>query len=179
MSLYTDQHVVAIVQARMGSVRLPGKVLSPVLEKPALEHLIERLSHAELVDQVVLAVPDTAANDELSILADRLGVTCFRGSETNVLDRFGLAADSTDAQVIVRITGDCPLVAPELVDRVLSELATKQYDYLRTGQSFPDGFDVEAFTMEALRRARAEATEPYDREHVTPYMRREIGRAHV
>ena len=173
MSLYTDQHVVAIVQARMGSVRLPGKVVSPVLEKPVLEHLIERLSRAELVDQVVLAVPDTAVNDELSILADRLGVTCFRGSETNVLDRFGLAADSTDAQVIVRITGDCPLVAPELVDRVLSELATKQYDYLRTGQSFPDGLDVEAFTIEALQRARMEAIEPYDREHVTPYMQRD------
>ena len=173
MSLYTDQHVVAIVQARMGSVRLPGKVVSPVLEKPVLEHLIERLSRAELVDQVVLAVPDTAVNDELSILADRLGVTCFRGSETDVLDRFGLAADSTDAQVIVRITGDCPLVAPELVDRVLSELATKQYDYLRTGQSFPDGLDVEAFTIEALQRARMEAIEPYDREHVTPYMQRD------
>mgnify|MGYP003380132753 CR=1 FL=1 len=103
--------------------------------------------------------PDTAVNDELSILADRLGVTCFRGSETDVLDRFGLAADSTDAQVIVRITGDCPLVAPELVDRVLSELATKQYDYLRTGQSFPDGLDVEAFTLSLIHIS--EPTRPY------------------
>jgi glutamate-1-semialdehyde 2,1-aminomutase len=180
MSYDANTHVIAIVQARMGSVRFPGKVLSPVLGKPVLEHLIERLSRAELVDEVVLAIPDTDANEELKVFADGLGLRCFRGSEGDVLDRFGVAANSADAQVIVRITGDCPLVAPELVDRVLSELASEQYDYLRTGTSFPDGFDVEAFTVGALRRARTEATDAYDREHVTPYMQRDpVARAAV
>ncbi len=171
-SIVSSERVVAIVQARLGSVRLPGKVLSPVLGKPVLAHLVERLSRADSIDEVVLAIPDTAANNELAVLADELRIGCFRGDEDDVLLRYSEAASAAKAKVVVRITGDCPLVAPEVVDRVIFELTNNRYDYIHTGKSFPKGFDVEAFTVEALQRATLEAIEPYDREHVTPYLRR-------
>ena len=166
-SIVSSERVVAIVQARLGSVRLPGKVLSPVLGKPVLAHLVERLSRADSIDEVVLAIPDTAANNELAVLADELRIGCFRGDEDDVLLRYSEAASAAKAKVVVRITGDCPLVAPEVVDRVIFELTNNRYDYIHTGKSFPKGFDVEAFTVEALQRATLEAIEPYDREHVT------------
>ncbi|HMR94753.1 MAG TPA: aminotransferase class III-fold pyridoxal phosphate-dependent enzyme [Microthrixaceae bacterium] len=163
--------VVAIVQARLGSVRLPAKVLSPALGRPMLAHLLERLSRSATVDQIVVAIPATAANDGLATLASELQVACFRGEENDVLDRYFRAGDSAGASIVVRITGDCPLVDPDLVDRVVETLERSDLDYVRTDEQFPDGFDVEAFRMEALRRASEQATSEYDREHVTPFMR--------
>ena len=174
-----DSRVVAIVQARLGSVRLPGKVLHPILGRPALEILVERLGSATLVSDVALAIPDTPANDELANFAAATGMGCFRGSEGDVLDRFVGAADASAAEIVVRITGDCPLVAPEIVDQVIALLIEQRYDYVGTGRSFPDGFDVEVLDVAALRRAGLAATEPFDREHVTPYLRRDPFRSGI
>lgn len=164
--------VVAIVQARLGSVRMPGKVLLPALGRPLLAHLIDRLHRAKTIDQVVLAIPETDGNDALVAFAEAHGINCYRGAENDVLDRYFHAAESVAASVVVRITGDCPLVDPDLADRVVDALVSGNLDYVRTADAFPDGFDVEAFTMEALHRAWASATARYDREHVTPYLRR-------
>lgn len=167
----TGAVVVAVVQARLGSVRLPGKVLMPALGRPLLAHLVDRLGRAESVDRIVLAVPDSEVNDELESFARAHGVSCYRGSEGDVLDRYCRAADQAGATVVVRITGDCPLVDPALVDLVVGMLLDAGLDYVRTSEGFPDGFDVEAFTIAALRRAGEQATSDYDREHVTPYLR--------
>lgn len=163
--------VVAIVQARLGSVRLPRKVLQPILGQPALEVLVARLARARRVSEVVLAIPDTPPNDELAQFAAARDLRCFRGSEWDVLDRYLGAAEASDADVVVRITGDCPLVDPEIVDQVVTLLIDRSCDYVRTGVSFPDGFDVEAATLAALARAASEATDQFDREHVTPFLR--------
>lgn len=170
----TQHHrVVAIVQARLGSVRLPNKVLLPALGRPMLAHLIDRLGRATRVDQIVLAIPVSAPNDDLETFAAEHHVGCYRGDEHDVLDRYFQAASSANATVVVRITGDCPLVDPDLVDRLVAPLADENLDYVHTDDAFPDGFDVEVFTMAALRRAWELATQPYDREHVTPYLRRD------
>lgn len=162
--------VVAVVQARVGSTRLPRKVLSPILGVPVLELLVNRLGQAATVDEVVLAIPEGRPDEVLAGLADRLGVACARGSETDVLARYVAAADATGADVVVRITADCPLVDPGLVDRVVATLLDEGVDYARTGLAFPDGFDVEAFTGDALHRADERARPGPQREHVTPVL---------
>jgi glutamate-1-semialdehyde 2,1-aminomutase len=165
--------VVAVVQARLGSVRMPSKVLSEVLGRPLLGHLIERLRRAPRVDEIVLAIPDSGENDRLAAYGDELGIRVVRGSESDVLDRFQAAAVAADATIVVRITGDCPMVDPYVVEQVVGRLLDGDYEYASTGEAFPDGFDVEVFTASALQAAWAEATSTYDREHVTPFIRRD------
>lgn len=171
----SNPHVVAIVQARLGSVRMPAKVLSEVLGKPLLHHLVSRLSRAATVDRVVLAVPSSGVNDPLEVLARELGISCVRGSELDVLERFAAVAELFPADAYVRITGDCPLVVPEIVDDVVHEFFRQGADYARTDLSFPDGLDVEVFTGQKLREAAEGARDNYDREHVTPFIRRAAG----
>lgn len=152
---------------------MPAKVLVPVLGRPILAHLLERLTRATRVDQIVLAVPSASADDDLATFAAAHGVSCYRGSEHDVLDRCYRASEEAGATVVVRITGDCPLVDPGLVDRLIHLLLERDVDDVRTGEHFPDGFDVEVCTFDALRRAWQHATDPYDREHVTPYVHRD------
>jgi glutamate-1-semialdehyde 2,1-aminomutase len=166
--------VVAVVQARLGSVRFPNKVLSPVLGRPVLEHLLERLQRSSYVDVVVLAVPESAVNDPLAILADRIGVPLYRGDESDVLKRFVDAAQSQHAQVVVRITGDCPLVDPQIVDAVIGAFAVDPTCVVSTSQDFPDGLDVEVCSFDDLERANCSAVETYDREHVMPWVKRNV-----
>lgn len=165
--------VVAIVQARLSSVRFPRKVLAPVLGRPVLGHLLERLARAARVDEIVLAIPDSPANDALAEFAAAHGIRHHRGSEDDVLDRYYRAAQGAAAAVVVRITGDCPMVDPAVVDRVVSTLVDGGFDYVRTGRQYPNGFDVEVMKMAALQRASEQASDPYDREHVTPYVQRD------
>ncbi len=168
----SDQpRVVVIVQARLGSIRLPGKVLAPVLDRPLLANLLARLGRASRIDQVVLAVPDTPANDPLADLGTAESVTVFRGSELDVLDRYHQAASESAAEIVVRITGDCPLVDPSLVDTLVGRLITSELDYVHTGEGFPDGFDVEVCTFDSLATAAARAVDRADREHVTRFLR--------
>ena len=174
---------VAIIQARMGSARLPGKVLKQVVGRPMLALMIERLKSAESLDQIVLAIPDSSKDDALAQVGPEFGAAVFRGREADVLKRYLDAAEQFDAGIVVRLTADCPLVDPELVDQVVAELQRTGTDYCSNTdpRTYPDGLDAEAFTIQALRLAAQHATDKSDREHVTPWLRRanEVARASV
>lgn len=167
---------VVVVQARLGSVRLPRKVLMKLGPVPALELLLNRVQRARRIDDVVVAIPDDAANDYLEEFLNDLGVQVFRGSESDVLARFRGAADMLSADIVVRVTGDCPLVDPDIVDHVVELVLEGNSDYASNidPPSFPDGMDVEAFPIEILRLADDRAIDSFDREHVTPLIRREL-----
>jgi len=165
--------IVAIVQARMGSTRLPGKVLKKLVGMPAIEILLARLSRSELIGEICVATSHNNENDQLCEAIEQLGYRVIRGSETNVLQRYWDAAEATSADIIVRITGDCPVVDPKLVDQVIEFYLSEDVDYASNTNppTFPDGLDVEVFSMRALSIARLDATSDYDREHVTPFIR--------
>jgi len=164
--------IVAIVQARMGSSRLPGKVLKPIVNKPMIELLLTRLSQSRELDEIVVATSEHPQNDELQSIVEFLGYRCTRGSEKDVLNRFYEAAKTTGADVIVRITGDCPLVDPSLVDRCIQCYKDLEVDYFSNvnPSSYPDGMDIEVTSFASIERANNEAVLVYDREHVTPYI---------
>lgn len=169
-----DLKVIAIVQARLGSVRMPAKVLKESLGKPLLLHLIERLQRSSRVSQIVLAIPSSPVNNALEEFGESHGVPVVRGSELDVLDRFMAVANSYPADVYVRVTGDCPLIDPAIVDSVIDHLSEQKLEYARTNLVFPDGLDVEAFTSRELVVAAESARDNFDREHVTPFMRRRV-----
>lgn len=164
---------VAIVQARMGSTRLPEKVLMNIGEEPMLWHVHERASHASLLDEVVIATSTEPADDAVAAFCAERGIQCVRGSETDVLDRYYQTAVEMDADTVVRLTADCPFLSPAVVDRVVREYEASNCEYVSNTFEYthPDGLDVEVFDMETLEIAWEEATEPSDREHVTPYIK--------
>lgn len=166
--------VVAIVQARMGSTRLPNKVMKLIGGVPMIELLLSRLSRAKELDQIVVATSLDAKNEPLAAHVEKMGYLCVRGDENDVLQRYLDAAHASDADVVVRVTGDCPLIDPILVDEVVSQFKLRQVDYLSNTlfPTYPDGLDTEVFTLAALARAVRESQDPFDREHVTPYLRR-------
>lgn len=166
---------IALIQARMGSSRLPGKVLRPIADRPMIDWVLTRTARARLIEKVVLATSDSAADDRLAAHVRALGYDVERGSERDVLGRFAQAAKAQGAELVVRITADCPLIDPEVIDAVLSLRAQEAADYASNTDpaSFPDGLDVEVFTAAALAVAADEATELFDREHVTPFLRRD------
>ena len=165
--------IVAIVQARMGSSRLPGKVLKRINGIPVIELLLLRLSKSKLVDQIVVATSDADADIRLADHVKNLGFSCSQGSEKDVLERFYEAAKQHDADVIVRITGDCPFVDPNLVDQVIEGYLSSDVDYFSNVMppTYPDGLDVEVFSFSVLERSHLESQESHEREHVTPYAR--------
>jgi len=165
---------VAIVQARMGSTRLPNKVMASVCDVPMIQLLLSRLSKSRKINQIVVATSVAEQNLPLLELVSGLGYACERGSENNVLDRFLQAARNHDAQTIVRITGDCPLVDPVLVDDCIEAFERERVDYFSNTQNptFPDGMDVEVFSIDALERAAMESSDAFDHEHVTPFLYR-------
>lgn len=165
---------VAIVQARMGSTRLPDKVMKRICGVPMIELLLARLAKSQRIDQIVLATSTDERNIVLVEHVQSLGYTCVSGSETDVLQRYLVAARQVQADVIVRITGDCPLIDPDLVDQVIEDYQSKNIDYLTNTApaTYPDGLDVEVFSLQALERAGLESQDPFDREHVTPYLRK-------
>lgn len=167
-------NIVAIVQARMGSTRLPGKVMKPIGGKPMIEWLLARLGMAQRVTHVVVATSVHPSNAPLTEHVRLLGYACETGSETDVLQRYALAARAHAADVVIRITGDCPLVDPNLVDDAIARFLDAGVDYLCNNYppTYPDGLDIEVFSADALYRAQSEATDTFDREHVTPYLRR-------
>lgn len=164
---------VIIVQARMTSTRLPGKVLMPVLEKPLLAYELERLQRCQQADALVVATTTNTSDDPVAALCDALGVSVFRGSEQDVLSRYYGAARQAEAQTVVRVTADCPLIDPATVDQVIAHFKAAQgsLDYVSNTlvRSYPRGLDVEVFSRWALETAQQEATEPAHREHVTPF----------
>lgn len=165
--------VVAIVQARMGSTRLPNKVMKPMGGKPMIELLLARLSRAREVDEVMVATSVDPRNEPLAEHVQALGYKCSRGSENDVLDRYVQAARLAGADVVIRITGDCPLVDPDLVDEAVRKFRAAGVDYFSNvaTPTYPDGLDIEVFTVDAMARAARETSKAVDLEHVTPYLR--------
>lgn len=166
--------VVAIVQARLGSTRLPGKVLLDVAGRPMLARVLERLARARGLDRVVVATTDLARDGPLVDWCRAEGWAVHRGSEQDVLARYQAAAAAEGAGTVVRVTSDCPLVDPAVVDAVVAALQREGADYASNVQeprTFPRGLDAEAFTAAALARADREDRDPARREHVTPYLR--------
>jgi len=166
--------ILGVVQARMGSSRLPGKVLQKIGDYSLIQILLSRLSLSTRIDQIVVATSTKRHDNELAMHVRNLGYDCYEGDELDVLDRFIKSSEVFDADIVVRITGDCPLVSAELVDEVIeSYLASgSQYASNINPPTFPDGLDVEVFSIESLRLAAIKAVDPYDREHVTPYIRK-------
>ncbi|MEN9558543.1 MAG: hypothetical protein RL141_912 [Candidatus Parcubacteria bacterium] len=164
--------VIAIIQARMGSARLPGKVLLRVCGKTLLEHQLERVMRARLLHGIVVATSTEERDTPIAQTAQAAGVQVFRGSERDVLDRYVQAARVAEADVIVRLTADCPLMDPAIVDRVVEAFFTQGTDYVSNVRppTFPDGMDVEVFTREALEVSGREACLPSEREHVTAFI---------
>jgi spore coat polysaccharide biosynthesis protein SpsF len=169
--------VVAITQARMTSTRLPGKIMMEAAGKPLLEHHLERLGRAETIDEIVLATTENSADDPTADLGIKFGVRVFRGSEHDVLARYRGAAVATDADVVVRVTSDCPLIDPQVTDRTvqtfLDQSAYLDYVSNRLVHTFPRGLDTEVLHFAALDEAFNEATDPADREHVTLFVWRQ------
>ena len=163
----------AIIQARMGSARLPGKMLMDLAGRPVLAHVVAAARAIAGVDKVVVATSVEVGDDALAQWCDDHDVACFRGSEKDVLERFTGAARAHGADVVLRLTGDCPLLDPEIAGQVLALLIEGGADYASNVDpaSWPDGLDCEAMTMAALETAAAEARRPSDREHVTPFLR--------
>lgn len=165
--------IVAIVQARTGSTRLPNKVMKSIEGVPVIEILLSRLHRSKKVNQIVVATTNLARDDGLASYVFELGFDVFRGDELNVFARFLGAARHYSADIIVRITGDCPLVDPNLVDEVVSVFLSENNDYVSNidPPTYPDGLDVEVFSRSALERASQVELSEYAKEHVTPIFR--------
>ncbi len=170
--------VLAIVQARMGSTRLPGKVMKKAVGKTMIEHLLDRLSRSELIDKIVMATSEQTINDPLENLVNGLGYEVFRGSENDVLDRFYRVALKYNPDIVVRITGDCPLICYEVTDKTIDYFISSDYDYVYNAglppiyNSYPGGLDTEVFSQNVLMKTWHGAKEIFEREHVTPYIRK-------
>lgn len=173
--------VAAIVQARMGSERLPGKVAMEIEGKPMLAHLIERLKHAKKIDQIIIATSNKQTDDTVAQIAEACGVSCYRGSEADVLSRYLEAAEKYKVDIIVRITGDCPLVDPFIVDELIRNYLVSDFDYMGVNigkDGYPRGLDAEIFSSETLQKAAeyiekdGEARNSPYREHVSLYIYR-------
>jgi len=170
--LATNRTVV-VVQARVGSSRLPGKVLMDLNGRTVLEEVLLRCRAIQGVDEVVCAIPEGDADRVLAPPAESAGARVVSGSATDVLSRYLKAAEISHAEVVMRVTSDCPLIDPALCGEVLAARSESGVDYSSNNQPrlFPHGLDCEAFTMSALRQAAQSATDAYDREHVTPWLR--------
>ncbi len=181
-----NKKVVAIIQARMGSTRSPGKVLLQIKDRPILWHIVNRLKFSKYINDVVISTSISNADDKIELFAKENKIKYFRGSEDDVLDRMYKTAIKFSADIIIRITGDCPFVDPFIIDDLIAMFNSQKYDFvgIATGagainikeKKFPDGLDAECFSFETLKKTWENAKSPIDREHVTPYMWKEKGR---
>lgn len=167
---------IALIQARMSSTRLPGKVLKRSYGRTMLERMVERVRLSKTLQQVIVATTTDPSDDRIERFCQRQGIPVFRGNLHDVLDRYYQAAREFQADVIVRLTGDCPLIDPVLIDDVVQELIDKRLDFACNRlpppfkRTYPIGLDVEACTFSALETAWKQATEKHEREHVLPYL---------
>jgi spore coat polysaccharide biosynthesis protein SpsF (cytidylyltransferase family) len=164
---------VAVIQARMSSRRFPGKVLAPLLGQPMLGLMLDRVRRAANLDEVVVATSCGSEDTPIADVANACGVPAIRGSLDDVLGRFVTAAETCNADIVVRLTGDCPVIDPAVIDAVIDLRARTGSDYASNTEppTYPDGMDCEVFTARALFRAAEQATREHEREHVTPWMR--------
>jgi spore coat polysaccharide biosynthesis protein SpsF len=173
---------VAIIQARVGSTRLPGKVLKLLAGRPVLDHVVRRVRAATGIDEVVIATSTLPADDAIAEFCGREGWPCHRGSESDVLSRYAEAAAASRADIVVRVTSDCPLFSPRILEAMLARFDPSTMDYLSTNlpeRTFPVGLDCEVMRADALLEAARDASDPYDREHVTPYLYRNPARFRI
>lgn len=161
---------VAIIQARMSSSRLPGKVLMPLVGIPVLGHVVERLSYCRMIDNIVVATSLEDSDDLIADYCKKNNINIFRGSLDDVLDRYYQAARIYQADPVVRITADCPAIDPVVVDAVIAGFLAGSYDLYGLGGEFPDGLDCSVFSFSAIERAWKEARLKSEREHVGPYI---------
>ena len=164
--------IIAIVQARMSSTRLPGKVLKPLAETSVIKTLYSRLSLSKEISSIIISISSKPSDDKLAAYLEKNDIKFFRGSEQNVLDRFFHTAQDQQADIIVRVTGDCPLIDSGIVDTCILNFKNEECEYYSNvcPPTFPDGLDVEVFSKEILHEAWENAKEKYDLEHVTPYI---------
>jgi spore coat polysaccharide biosynthesis protein SpsF len=163
---------VAIVQARMGSSRLPGKILKQVMSKPLLEYQIERIKRSKLIDEIIIATTIKESDEPIVEFANKNGLSMYRGSENDVLSRFVGAAKDAQADVVIRLTSDCPVLDPEVIDIIINEYLHTDFDYVSNTmqRSYPRGMDVEVFSYELLKEIDILAKDVISREHVTPFI---------
>ncbi len=173
--------ILAILQARMSSSRLPGKVLRPILGVPMLMRQVERIRRATTLDALVIATSTDRSDDALARVCVENGLSCFRGSLDDVLDRFYHAARERNPEHVVRLTGDCPVADPAVIDAVVHYAVAGGFDYASNTlrPTFPDGLDVEVVTFACLETAWREARLPSQREHVTPFIHQQPERFRV
>lgn len=162
----------AIIQARCGSTRFPGKVFAPIDGKPLLWHVVDRLLYARRIDKIIVATTVSPKDDAIENWCRESGVACFRGSEEDVLNRYYSASKAFPSDVVVRITADDPFKEPAVIDAVIGKLIDEGYDHVTNNlpPSFPEGLDCEAFLASALKRSEKEAETAFEREHVTQYI---------
>lgn len=178
----TRRRTVAIIQARMGSSRLPGKVLLDIGGEPMLMRVVERVRRAETVDETAVATTRDPADDAVAAFCQVRGIPCLRGSAYDVLDRYYQVARQLKAGTVVRITADCPVIDPGIVDRVVRAFRSSRVDFATNRlpppfhRTFPIGLDTEVCSFKALETAWREAVQPYEREHVMPYLYNTPGR---
>ena len=167
-----NEKIVATIEARMTSSRLPGKVVLPVLGRPLLHHLVTRLKAVPSIDEIVLATTVNATDDVLEAFAKDEGIGCFRGSEADVMARVIGAAESVNADIIVEITGDCPIIDPQLVEQTIRMFKAHDADYVSNCliRSYPDGMDTQVFRLQTLKRSAEMTNDPLDREHVSRHI---------
>ncbi len=165
--------IIAIIQARSGSSRLPGKILKPILGKAMLLHMLERVGRSKKLNGIVVATTDQSGDDKVEEIVKKAGGRVFRGSELDVLDRFYQAAKGEKADIVIRLTGDCPLMDPEVIDEVITHFENSQgkIDYTSTPSNYPEGLDIEIFPFSALEKSAQNATLPSEREHVSLYIK--------
>lgn len=165
--------IVATIEARMTSSRLPGKVLMKAAGKPMLECLVNRLKAVQSLSEIVLATTINEADDQLEEFAKRMNIGCYRGSESDVMQRVICAAESAEADIVVEITGDCPIIDPQLVEQVIRIFIANQADYVSNShiRSYPDGMDTQVFKLSTLKHSAAMTEDQLDHEHVTLHIR--------
>lgn len=164
--------IYAIVQARIGSTRLPGKVLKPLCGKPMLWHLVNRLKHSKEINEIIIATTVLHEDDVIANFCLEHSINFSRGSSEDVLSRYYESAKKYNAEIIIRVTADCPVIDPAVVDRIIDAYLKEKVDYMSNSmvRTFPRGLDTEIFPFEILERTYNEATKEYEREHVTPYI---------
>ena len=164
--------IIATIEARMASSRLPGKILKPILGKPTLERLVERVRRSKLIQDVVVATTDMPADNETGAACQQMKVNFYRGSSEDVLDRVLKAAQKFGADIIVELTGDCPLLDPEIIDAVIQHYLNNQYDYVSNVliRTFPRGMDTQVFSTKVLDEVSQLTKDPADRENVSLFI---------
>ncbi len=164
--------VIGVTQARIGSTRLPNKVLLKINNKTLLEYHLARLINSKIVSKWIVATTNELGSDEIVKIANMFHISTFKGDTENVLNRFYESVKDENPDYVVRVTSDCPLIDSSLIDKVISHTIKNSLEYCRTSEHFPDGFDVEVFKFSELKYANINAKLPSDKEHVTPFIRK-------